>query len=73
MESESGTEFDKAWKVLLTTFGAAGVYTFLGSLWAPLKSFPVFTWVGLPGVTAWGWELSVSMGYVGQAPPPPAS
>ena len=73
MEAEGGgTEFDKAWKVLLVTFGLAGVYTFLGDLWVPLKHFPVFSWVGLPAVTAWGWELSVSLGYAGQASASPS-
>lgn len=31
-----------------------------------VKSFPIFTWLGLPAATAWGWEVSPSMGYVGQ-------
>ena len=48
------------------TFGAAGGYTLAASQWGLLRSFPVFTWVGLPGVTAWGWEIAPSMGYIGQ-------
>ena len=31
-----------------------------------LRSFSVFSWVGLRAATAWGWELAPSMGYVGQ-------
>jgi hypothetical protein len=27
---------------------------------------PVFDWVGLPGLTAWGWVLQPSPGYIGQ-------
>ena len=65
-EAVGSTDFDKAWKILLLTFGAATAYTLVSSKWTVLKSFPVFSWVGLPGVTAWGWELSPSLGYVGQ-------
>lgn len=63
---QGSTEFETAWKALLVTFAAAGVYTLAASQWKVLKSFPVFTWVGLPGLTAWGWELAPSLGYVGQ-------
>ncbi len=52
--------------MLLWTFAAAGVYTLVSSRVAWLKSFPVFTWVGLPAVTAWGWDVTPSMGYIGQ-------
>ena len=52
--------------MLLLTFGIATAYTLAASEWPVLKSFPVFSWIGLPGVTAWGWELSPSLGYVGQ-------
>ena len=52
--------------MLLWTFAAAGVYTLVSSHVAWLKSFPVFTWVGLPAVTAWGWDVTPSMGYIGQ-------
>lgn len=60
------TEFDKAWRVLLSSFAAATAYTLAAVQWPVVKSFPVFSWIGLPSVTAWGWELSPSLGYVGQ-------
>ena len=63
---DSSTDFDKAWKALLTSFAAAAAYTLVASQWPALKSFPVFSWVGLPAATAWGWELAPSMGYIGQ-------
>lgn len=31
-----------------------------------LKSFPVASWLGLPALTQWGWELAPSAGYIGQ-------
>lgn len=65
-EVPNNTEFDKAWKTLLITFALATAYTLLSSKWTFLKSFPVFSWVGLPGVTAWGWELNIALGYIGQ-------
>ena len=52
--------------MLLVTFALAGAYSLAAGLWQPLKSFPVFTWMGLPVVTAWGWGLSPSTGYIGQ-------
>ena len=63
---DSSTDFDKAWKALLTSFAAAAAYTLLASQVPALKSFPIFSWVGLPAATAWGWELAPSMGYIGQ-------
>ncbi len=65
-EASNNTEFDKAWRALLVTFALATAYTLVSSKWTVLKTFPVFSWVGLPGATAWGWELSPSLGYVGQ-------
>ena len=64
--SEDSGEWARAWCMLLWTFAAAGVYTLVSSHVAWLKSFPVFTWVGLPAVTAWGWDVTPSMGYIGQ-------
>ena len=52
--------------MLLWTFAGAGVYTLISSHVKWLKSFPVFTWVGLPAITAWGWDVTPSMGYIGQ-------
>lgn len=65
-DPEDTGEWARAWSVLLWTFAAAGVYTLASSHVAWLKSFPVFTWVGLPAVTAWGWDVTPSMGYIGQ-------
>ena len=42
------------------------MYTLIASHVKWLKSFPVFTWLGLPVVTAWGWDVTPSMGYIGQ-------
>ena len=64
--SEDTGEWARAWSMLLWTFAAAGMYTLVSSHVAWLKSFPVFTWVGLPAVTAWGWDVTPSMGYIGQ-------
>ncbi len=64
--SEDTGEWARAWSMLLWTFAAAGVYTLVSSHVAWLKSFPVFTWVGLHAVTAWGWDVTPSMGYIGQ-------
>ena len=58
-----------AWRTLLGAFSAGGGYSLLGSAAPRLQSFPVFSWVGLPGVTAWGWELALSPGYIGQGGP----
>ncbi len=55
-----------AWRTLLGAFSAGGCYSLLGSAAPQLQSFPVFSWAGLPGVTAWGWELALSPGYIGQ-------
>ena len=65
-DPEDTGEWARAWSMLLWTFAAAGVYTLVSSRVAWLKSFPVFTWVGLPAVTAWGWDVTPSMGYIGQ-------
>lgn len=57
---------DAPWRVLVWTFVAACAFT-LASAWAPaLRALPVFTWVGLPAATTWGWVLSPAMGYIGQ-------
>ena len=59
--------------MLLWTFAGAGVYTLVSSHVKWLKSFSVFTWVGLPAVTAWGWDVTPSMGYIGQVGSPRCS
>ena len=58
-----------AWRTLLGAFTVGGGYSLLGAAVPQLQSFPVFSWVGLPGVTAWGWELALSPGYIGQGEP----
>ena len=55
-----------AWRTLLGAFAGGGGYALLGAAMPALQSFPVFSWVGMPGVTAWGWELALSPGYIGQ-------
>jgi len=57
---------DTPWRVLVWTFVATCAFT-LASAWAPvLRALPVFTWVGLPAATTWGWVLTPAMGYIGQ-------
>lgn len=64
--SASQTDWEAAWKALLWSFAAASLYTLLAS-WIPqIRSFPVATWLGLKVVTDWGWEVTPSMGYIGQ-------
>ena len=61
-EEEKKADMSDAWRTLLGAFSAAGGYSLLGSAAPRLQSFPVFSWAGLPGVTAWGWELALSPG-----------
>lgn len=58
--------WESAWKALLYSFAAAGTYSLAAGQIPAIKTFPIATWVGLPAVTAWGWDLTPSMGYVGQ-------
>lgn len=63
---DSQTDWGAAWKALLWSFAAASVYTLLAS-WIPaIHSFPVASWLGMRVVTDWGWEVTPSMGYIGQ-------
>ena len=63
---DSQTDWEAAWKALLWSFAAASVYTLLAS-WIPaIHSFPVASWLGMRVVTDWGWEVTPSMGYIGQ-------
>ena len=63
---DSQTDWEAAWKALLWSFAAASVYTLLAS-WVPaIHSFPVASWLGMRVVTDWGWEVTPSMGYIGQ-------
>ncbi|KAL3133453.1 OPT superfamily [Trebouxia sp. C0009 RCD-2024] len=64
--TDNQTDWEAAWKALLWSFAAASAYTLLAS-WVPwIRSFPIATWVGLRVVTDWGWEVTPSMGYIGQ-------
>lgn len=64
--TDNQTDWEAAWKALLWSFAAASAYTLLAS-WMPwIRSFPIATWVGLRVVTEWGWEVTPSMGYIGQ-------
>ena len=64
--TDSQTDWEAAWQALLWSFAAASLYTLLAS-WIPqIHSFPIASWVGLRVVTDWGWEVTPSMGYVGQ-------
>ncbi len=63
---EKKTDMTAAWRTLLGAFTGGGCYALLGAAVPALQSFPVFSWLGLPGVTAWGWELALSPGYIGQ-------
>ena len=64
--ADSQTDWEAAWKALLLSFALASVYTLLAT-WIPaIHTFPVATWLGLKLMTDWGWELTPSMGYIGQ-------
>ena len=64
--TDSYTDWEAAWQALLWSFAGASVYTLLASLIPAIHSFPVASWVGLRVVTDWGWEVTPSMGYIGQ-------
>lgn len=65
-EPEAVTDWSQPWRVLMWTFAAAGAYSLAAAHLPHLATFPVFSWVGLPAATAWGWELAPALGYVGQ-------
>lgn len=54
------------WNTLLGAFLGGGGYTLAAAALPGLRSFPVLSWLGWPGATAWGWELAPSAGYIGQ-------
>lgn len=65
-EPEQATDWEAAWQALLVAFAGSSFYTLMAS-WLPVvRTFPVATWVGMAEVTAWGWEVTPSMGYIGQ-------
>ncbi|KAF6262322.1 OPT superfamily oligopeptide transporter [Scenedesmus sp. NREL 46B-D3] len=53
-------------RLLLWCFAVAGLYCLAAAWVKPLSVLPVFDWLGLPAVTAWGWVLQPSPGYIGQ-------
>jgi OPT oligopeptide transporter protein len=59
-------EWERPWHALLCSFGAAFLYALVAGQVPWLLSFPVLSWLGLGSATAWGWELTLSTGYVGQ-------
>lgn len=65
-EEEQQTDWEAAWQALLVAFAGASLYTLLASFVPGVRTFPVASWMGMAGVTAWGWEITPSMGYIGQ-------
>ncbi|WIA18515.1 hypothetical protein OEZ85_009965 [Tetradesmus obliquus] len=53
-------------RLLLWCFAISGAYCLAAAWVKPLSVLPVFDWLGLPGLTAWGWVLQPSPGYIGQ-------
>jgi OPT family oligopeptide transporter len=47
-------------------FAASAALTLCSFLFPALGGLPVFTALGLPGVSAWGWVLTLSLSHVGQ-------
>lgn len=65
-DTDNQTDWEAAWKALLWSFAGASLYTLLASWLPQIHSFPIASWVGLRVVTDWGWEVTPSMGYIGQ-------
>ena len=65
--TKNTTDMAGPWRTLLLSFLAGSGYTLLAAAVPRLHSFPVLSWVGLPAATAWGWQLTPSTGYIGQA------
>jgi uncharacterized oligopeptide transporter (OPT) family protein len=59
-------DFQKAWRALLLSFAGAFGYSLLAAGVPIFRHLRIFSWVGWSAATAWGWELTMSMGYVGQ-------
>lgn len=47
-------QWETAWKTLLWSFAGSGAYSLAAGQVNAIKTFPVFSWVGLPAATAWG-------------------
>lgn len=54
------------WRVLGASFAASFGVSALATFALPSGSFHVFSWVGLPSLTAWRWTLRPALSYVGQ-------
>ena len=53
-------------RLVLLSFAASAALAFASFLLPVLGGVPVFTLLGLPGVSSWGWVLTLSLSYVGQ-------
>jgi OPT family oligopeptide transporter len=62
----SEQEWRLKWILLCVGFCASSAYTLLTYFFPILYKLPVFTWIGLPSVTSFGWVLTPSFSYVGQ-------
>ncbi|KAL7546375.1 hypothetical protein ACHAWF_009717 [Thalassiosira exigua] len=56
----------RTWRVLFLCFAISSVYTLIGFFVPIVRELPVFTYVGLPALTAWSWTLQPSPSYFGQ-------
>ena len=66
-ESEKeDVEWRTQWSVLGWTFAVSSVYAVAAFFFPILHDVPVFTWLGLPGLTDWKWTLMPSFAYIGQ-------
>ena len=65
-EEEEEEDWGKKWRMLFICFGISSFYTLLAYFFPFLSHLPVFSWVGLPMVTAWQWTLTPSFSYAGQ-------
>ena len=59
-------EWRTQWSVLGWTFVVSSVYAVAAFFFPILHDVPVFTWLGLPGLTDWKWTLMPSFAYIGQ-------
>jgi len=56
----------KQWRFMFLAALVSSVYTFMSYFFPVLYSIPLFTWMGAPLLTEWGWTLTPSFSYVGQ-------
>lgn len=55
-----------AFRTVLICFGCSAALTLAAFFFPVLTGIPLASYVGLPGVSAWGWVLTLSLSYVGQ-------